>query len=99
MIIVVGIVEIAEAERGRFLESKRDQVSHTLAEAGCIDYSFAADATHPDRVRLVERWETLADLQAHVAALRAAGPPDKPAVTSKFTEVSVYDATPVEGVL
>ncbi len=99
MIIVVGTIEVAEAERDRFLETKREQVSHTLTETGCIDYSFAADATHPGRVRLLERWETQADLQAHVAALRSAGPPAEPPVTSRFTEVSVYDATPVDGVL
>lgn len=98
MIIVVGTIEVAEDERDRFLESKRRQVSHTLAETGCIDYSFAADATHPGRVRLLERWESPADLQAHVAALRSAGQSTEPPVTSRFTEVSVYDATPVEGV-
>ena len=56
MIIVVGTVEVAESDRGRYLESRRDQVAHTLDETGCLDYSFAADATHPDRVRLLERW-------------------------------------------
>jgi quinol monooxygenase YgiN len=99
MIIVVGTVEVAESDRGRYLESRRDQVAHTLDETGCIDYSFAADATHPDRVRLLERWETLADLQAHVAALRAAAPTTEPVVSSKYTEVSVYEATPVDGAL
>jgi len=99
MIIVVGTIEVAESDRVRYLESRHDLVANTLDETGCIDYSFAADATRADRVRLVERWETLADLQAHVAALRAAAPTTGPVVSSKYTEVSVYEATPVDGAL
>jgi len=99
MIIVVGTIEVAESDRGRYLESRQHQVAHTLDETGCIDYSFAADATLPGRVRLLERWETMADLRAHVAALRAVAPSDEPAVSSQFTEVSVYEATPIDGAL
>jgi len=99
MIIVVGTIEVAESDRVRYLESRHDLVAHTLDESGCIDYSFAADATHADRVRLLERWETLADLQAHVAALRAAAPTTGPAVNSNYTEVSVYEANQIDGVL
>ena len=80
-------------------ESRRDQIAHTLRETGCIDYSFAADTTHADRVRLLERWESMADLRAHVSALRAAAPSGDPVVSSKFTEVSVYEATPIDGAL
>ena len=99
MIIVVGTIEVAESDRGRYLESRHDQVAHTLDETGCIDYSFAADATHPDRVRLLERWETMGDLQAHVAALGAVVPSHEPVVRSQFTEVSVYEATPIDRAL
>ena len=88
MIIVVGN---HRGRRGRAGSVPRrasaDRSSHTSAETGCIDYSFAADATDPGRVRLLERWESSADLQAHVAALRSAGQSTEPPVTSRFTEV------------
>ena len=99
MIIVVGTIEVAESDRHRYLESRHLQVAHTLDETGCIDYSFAADATHPDRVRLLERWETMADLRAHIAALRAVAPSGEPVVSSQFTEVTVYEATAIDGAL
>jgi len=99
MIIVVGTIEVAVSDRDRYLESRLHQVAHTLDETGCIDYSFAADATHPDRIRLLERWETMADLRAHIAALRAVAPSAEPVVSSQFTEVSVYEATPIDGAL
>ncbi len=94
MIIVVGIFEVAEEDRLRFLASKTDQVSATLAEKGCVDYSFAADGLHPTRVRLAERWDTMEDLEAHVAGLRAAPAPSAPAVPSTMVDMAVYEATP-----
>lgn len=94
MVIVVGIIEVEAADRLRYLESKADQVTATLAEAGCLDYSYAADARHPGRVRLVERWDAMADLQAHVDALRSAPAPGTPPVPSRMVEATVYEAVP-----
>ena len=71
MIIVLGVFEVAAEGPRRFLEEKAAQVTATRAETGCLDYAFSADAADPGRVRLVERWETMADLEAHVAALRS----------------------------
>ena len=83
MIIVLGVFEVEAGDRDRFLREKRAQVTATRAETGCIDYAFAGDAVDPARVRLVERWETMADLEAHVVALRAAPPPTAPPVPSR----------------
>jgi len=92
MIIVLGIVEVEPAERQRFLEEKAPQVAATRHEAGCVDYCFSADAGDPGRVRLVEKWETMADLDAHVTALRAAaGPPQAP-VPSRMVAIDVLEA-------
>jgi quinol monooxygenase YgiN len=92
MIIVLGVFEVEAGDRDRFLEEKAAQVTATRAEAGCIDYAFAGDAADPGRVRLVERWETMADLEAHVAALRSAPPPTTPQVPARTVAVDVLDA-------
>jgi quinol monooxygenase YgiN len=94
MVIVVGIIEVEPDDRLRYLESKAGQVAATLAEAGCLDYSYAADARDPGRVRLLERWDTMADLQAHVDALRSAPVPAAPPVPSRMAEATVYEAVP-----
>jgi quinol monooxygenase YgiN len=92
MIIVLGVFEVGAGDRDRFLEEKAAQVATTRAETGCIDYAFAGDASDPGRVRLVERWETMADLEAHVAALRSAPPPTTPPVPARTVAVDVLDA-------
>jgi quinol monooxygenase YgiN len=92
MIIVLGVFEVEAGDRDRFLEQKAAQVTATRAETGCIDYAFAADAADAGRVRLVERWESMADLEAHVAALRSAPPATAPPVPSRTVAVDVLDA-------
>lgn len=94
MIIVIGIFEVAGPDRPRFLDAKADQVAATVREHGCLDYGFAADAADPTRVRLVERWESMEDLVAHIAGLRSAPPPTVPPVPSTMVEVSIYEASP-----
>jgi quinol monooxygenase YgiN len=95
MIMVIGTIEVDLADRVRFLEEKQTQVMATRAEAGCLDYAFAADSVDAGLVRLVERWESMADLEAHVAGLRAAGRPDQPPVPSKMRDLTVYEAQAV----
>jgi quinol monooxygenase YgiN len=95
VIIVLGVIEVDAGDRARFLEEKGRQVAATRAEAGCIDYAFSADADDPGRVRLVERWETMADLEAHVAALRAGPAPERPPVSSRTLSIDVLDAQAV----
>ncbi len=95
MIVVLGVVEVAAGDRGRYLEEKAAQVAATRAEQGCVEYAFSSDADDPGRVRLVERWETMADLEAHVAALRSAPAPTGPTVASRMVAVDVLDAREV----
>jgi quinol monooxygenase YgiN len=95
MIIVLGTYEVDAAERDRFLETKAPQVASTRTERGCVDYAFSADPGDPTRVRLVERWESMDDLAAHVAGLRATPAGDGPAVGSTIVEVEVFEAQPV----
>ncbi len=95
MIIVLGTYQVDAGERDRFLAAKAPQVASTRTERGCVDYAFSADAGDPTHVRLVERWESMDDLEAHVAGLRAAPAGDGPVVASTMVEVQVFEAHPV----
>jgi quinol monooxygenase YgiN len=92
MIIVLGIIEVDAGDRQRYLEEKAPQEVATRDEAGCIEYVFSAEAGDPGRVRLVERWETMADLEAHLAGLRAGPGPDRPPVPSRMVAIDVLEA-------
>jgi quinol monooxygenase YgiN len=100
MIIVVGTFEVAPEDRDAFLASKRGLMARTRDEAGCIDYAYSADAGSPGRIRLIERWEAMPDLQAHVEGLQAAAGSDSPAgskgptIPALSSEVHVYEASP-----
>ena len=93
MIVIAGFFDVAEGDRQAFLDAKAAQAAHTLGEAGCHEYAFSADAVHAGRVRLIERWESMDDLAAHLGALRANGPNPSP-VTVLATEFHVFEATP-----
>ncbi len=95
MIVVLGIFEVDAADRERYLAEKAPQVAATRAEAGCLDYAFGADADDPGRVRLVEQWEHMADLEAHVAALSASPAPEPPPVPSRTVAIEVLEARAV----
>jgi len=96
VIVVLGTFDLDPEDRDRFIDSKRAQVEHTLTEAGCLDYGFSLDPDDPGRVRLTERWESMAALTAHVAALRAAPQGDRgPRVRDHA--ISVIDGELVEG--
>jgi quinol monooxygenase YgiN len=94
MIIVVGTFEVAPEDRDAFVASKREVMVRTRKETGNIDYAYSADAAAPGRVRLIERWETMRDLQVHVEALQAATPPEEARIPIVSADVSVYEASP-----
>ena len=63
------------------------------AEQGCIEYVIAPDPVDPARVVLFERWESQADLDAHLSAARERPPAEGPSVTPKGVSISVYDVS------
>jgi quinol monooxygenase YgiN len=67
MIIVAGFIDVDPPVRAEFLEAMREAIVATHSEPGCIEYTFAADAVEPGRVRLFERWESKDDLLTHLA--------------------------------
>lgn len=93
MIIVTGNFHVPPDQRGRFMSSKQGQAERTRKETGCLEYAFSADADQPGLVRLIELWESMDDLHAHVQGLRS-GPPQPKGVEVVSTTVAVYEATP-----
>jgi len=93
LIIVMGSYQVPPDQRDRFMRSKLDQTERTRTETGCLEYAFSADATDPGLVRLVELWESKADLEAHIAGVRSAPsePPEVAVVSSTF---AVFEGAP-----
>jgi quinol monooxygenase YgiN len=77
VIHVIATIELAAGKREAFLAEFRRVVPLVRAEEGCLDYGPAIDVpsglsaqppVRNDVVTVIERWEGLEALQAHVAA-------------------------------
>lgn len=77
MIHVIATIQVKEDSRDGFLEILRDNVPRVTAEKGCLQYKPcvdmpsglpAQDACRQDTVVLLEAWEDLEALQAHLRA-------------------------------
>jgi len=93
LIIVTGNYRVPAEQRDRFMDSKQDQVARTRQESGCIEYAYSADAHEPGLVRLIEHWESMDDLQAHLRGFRS-DPPPEPEIEVVSTTFAVFEATP-----
>ena len=69
MIIVQGTFTVEPDLRQAYLEQTLEMQRISRAEHGCVEYVFAPDPLDAGRVVLSERWDTKADLDAHIAAL------------------------------
>jgi quinol monooxygenase YgiN len=78
MICVIATIELAEGHRNQFLAEFRKVVPKVLAENGCLEYAPMVDiptgieaqvAERENVVTVVEKWESVAALEAHLAAL------------------------------
>jgi quinol monooxygenase YgiN len=77
MIHVIATIEVAPGKRDAFLAEFRRLVPLVRAEAGCLEYGPTVDAVTdipaqvPPRdhvVTIIEKWESLAALKAHLSA-------------------------------
>lgn len=76
MIHVIATIDIVPGKRDAFLSEFHKLVPEVLAEDGCIDYGPTVDvettlpnvAHRADVVTVVERWEDLDALEAHLVA-------------------------------
>ena len=93
MVIVGGWFEVDPSERDAFVAGRVDGMRRSRAERGCIEYVIAPDPVDPGRVVLFERWESQADLDAHLAGARQAAPSEGSSVAPKSVTIRVYDVT------
>ncbi len=77
MIHVIAKVETVAGQRAKFLEEFHKLVPQVLAEDGCVEYGPTIDAETeiPAQLKagdntavIIERWETLDALKAHLVA-------------------------------
>jgi quinol monooxygenase YgiN len=77
MIFVIATAEVKPGAREAFLAEFRKNVPNVLAEKGCIEYGPTVDAKtdikaqiplRENTVTIVEKWESLEALKAHLAA-------------------------------
>lgn len=74
MIDVIASIRVKEGRRAEFIEKFHANVPNVVAEDGCIHYYPTVDAetglsaqqTDPNRVTIVERWESVEALHAHL---------------------------------
>ncbi|MFM9966360.1 MAG: putative quinol monooxygenase [Planctomycetaceae bacterium] len=98
MIHVIATIDLHPGTREAFLREFRQIVAPVRAEAGCLEYSPTVDAVsglpiqlkhRADVITVVERWESLDHLQAHLAAphMIAYRPKVKPYVRSVTLQI------------
>ncbi len=77
MIYVIATVQTADGKRGDFLDIFKRVVPKVLAEKGCLEYGPTVDlptdipvqvAERRNVVTIMEKWENLDSLKAHLAA-------------------------------
>ena len=56
MLLIEGWLKLGTGEFAKMKDAAKAVVAATLAEDGCLHYSFAQDVTDPDLIRISERW-------------------------------------------
>jgi quinol monooxygenase YgiN len=93
MVIVGGTFVLDPSQRDAFLASRRDMMTTSRGEPGCLEYTFAADPIDPSRVVLFERWENQEALDAHLVAVRANPQPSDSEVVPITSSITIYDVS------
>ena len=76
MLHVIAQIDLTPGTQEAFLTEFNQIVHHVRAETGCIEYSATIDAASnlerqhrdPNRVMIIEKWETLDHLKDHLIA-------------------------------
>ena len=76
MITVIATIECVPGHRDDFINEFHKIVPDVLQENGCIEYGPTIDTVteidaqdaNPNRVTIVEKWESVQTLQAHLVA-------------------------------
>jgi quinol monooxygenase YgiN len=87
MVIVTGHLMVEPGERERYLAGCVSVVQLARATQGCLDFAISADLVDPGRINILERWDSV----AAVEAFRGAGPSDEQGVAIVSALVVEYD--------
>jgi len=76
MITVIASIHIKKDRRSEFIDIFKSNVPHVLEERGCIEYVPTLDVPtelppqelNRNVVTIIEKWESLKDLRAHLSA-------------------------------
>lgn len=96
MILVLATYDMNPVDRWEFIASRQAQVQRAQSEHGCLEYRLCFDAFEPGRITLVERWQTMADLQAHIKAVEEKRAEDGPESISYSRTVFLLEGEPTE---
>ncbi len=89
MIIVAGHIAVEPEEREAYLAGCRGVVDQARQAAGCLDFAISADLIDPQRINILERWESRAALET----FRGSGPDDGQGEAIRAIAVEEYDVT------
>ncbi|GGJ86448.1 putative quinol monooxygenase [Deinococcus aquiradiocola] len=67
MVISLGYVTVPAEHHAQVSQMLSDLAARTRAEQGCLDYRVSHDLEVPGRFTLVETWNSVADMQTHLA--------------------------------
>jgi quinol monooxygenase YgiN len=87
VVIVAGHVVVDPEQRDDYLSGCVEVVRQARHAPGCLDFSLSADLLEPGRINILERWESL----AAVEAFRGSGPSDEQRAAILAAAVAEYD--------
>ncbi|HWD54835.1 MAG TPA: antibiotic biosynthesis monooxygenase [Acidimicrobiales bacterium] len=88
-VIVQGVFSLDPNERDQFVEASVGAMRSSREEDGCLEYVMAADPLDPERVILSERWESMDQLNEHLAGQKDRARGDRPAPRS--VEITLFE--------
>ncbi len=87
MVIVTGHLMVDPATRDDYLAGCVDVVRQARRAEGCLDFALSADIVDEGRINILERWESV----AAVEAFRGSGPSDEQGGAIVSGSVGEYD--------
>ena len=87
MVIVAGHLAVDPEQRNDYLSGCVEVVRQARRTPGCLDFSLSADLLEPGRINILERWESV----AAVEAFRGSGSTDDQSAAILSASVAEYD--------
>ena len=72
MVIIYATMDSKEPVSAEAMQHCVDFANGSLTEPGCLQYLFTQDFEMPERMHVLERWETDDGLKAHMGTPRSA---------------------------